>query len=221
MGKMMQLTAADGHELDAYRAEPSASALGGIVVLQEIFGVNAHIRAVSDKFAGAGYAALAPALFDRIERNVELGYDDEAVAIGRRLRGALDLDAVMCDIAAAIAALRPRGRVGVVGFCWGGSLAWLAACRLDPDCAICYYGAQIVDFAGEKPRCPVIIHFGEKDPLIPAEAAAAIRKAHAAVPAFTYPAGHGFNCDQRGDYHAPSAALAWQRSLAHLRSHID
>ncbi|HLF59424.1 MAG TPA: dienelactone hydrolase family protein [Alphaproteobacteria bacterium] len=220
MGATVRLTAADGHEFAAYRAAPSGPRRGGIVVLQEIFGVNAHIRAEADKFATEGYEAVAPALFDRVERDVELGYTQEATAKGRALRTSLGFDAPMRDISAAMAALRPAGKVGVVGYCWGASLAWLAACRLDADCAICYYGAQIREFAGESPRCPVALHFGEKDPLIPPEAVAAIRGAHPGIPVFTYPAGHGFNCDMRADYDAESAALAFARTRAFLRKYV-
>lgn len=229
MGTIVQIKAADGHQFSAYRAEPSAKPRGGIVVLQEIFGLNAHIRAVADKFAGEGYTAIAPALFDRIERGVELGYDEETTVKGRALRGELGYDAPMLDIAATIEALRqllgPGGRVGVVGFCWGGSLAWIAAARLSsdrvgPDCAVCYYGAQIKDFLGERPRCPTILHFGERDALIPSETVAAIRSAHPDIPAFAYPAGHGFNCDMRADYDAASAALAHSRTLALIRKYV-
>jgi len=220
MGTLTRLAAGDGHEFDAFRADPKGKPRGGIVVLQEIFGINAHIRAVTDSFAAEGYAAIAPALFDRVARGVDLGYTEEAVARGRALRGQLGFEPPMRDIAATIAALRPAGRVGAVGYCWGGSLAWLTACRLEADGAVCYYGAQIKDFAGETPRCPVILHFGEKDALIPPEAVAAIRKAHPDIPLFTYPAGHGFNCDLRADYDAKSAARALSRTRAFFREYV-
>lgn len=220
MGKSIHLIAPDGHEFDAYIAAANGTPRGGVVVLQEIFGVNEHIRAVADKFAGEGYAAIAPALFDRVEKNVEFGYTEEDTAKGRAIRGKLGFDLPMLDIKAAIEALRPSGRVGVVGYCWGGSLAWVSAARLDADCAVAYYGAQIKDFVAEKPRCPVILHFGEKDSLIPGEAVAIIRKAHPAVPIFTYAAGHGFNCDQRRDFDAAASSLAFQRTLEHFRKYI-
>jgi len=220
MGRSIRLEAADGHEFDAYRAEAPGKPRGGIVVLQEIFGVNAHIRAVADEFASEGYAVLAPAVFDRVARNVDMGYGEEETKAGRAYRTELGFDAPMLDIAAAIAALRPAGKVGVVGFCWGGSLAWLAACRLDPACAVCYYGAQIKDFLGERPRAPVIMHFGEKDPLIPKEAVAAIRAAHPKIPIYTYAAGHGFNCDMRTDYDADAAMLALERTFEHIRKYV-
>ena len=214
------LKAADGHEFDAYRAEPSGPVRGGVVVLQEIFGVNAHIRAIADKFAQEGFVALAPALFDRIEHNVELGYTQEATMKGRALRAALGTEAPMRDIAATLETLRPLGKVGVVGFCWGGSLAWLAACRLKADCAVCYYGAQIKDFLDETPRCPVLMHFGERDALIPPETVAAVRAAQPDVPVFAYPAGHGFNCDMRSDFDAACSAAAYARTLAMLREFV-
>ena len=216
----MRLKAADGHEFDAYRADPETAPKGGVVLIQEIFGVNAHIRDVAGRLAGAGYAVLAPALFDRVERGVELGYTEETTAKGRSLRAELGWEAPLKDIRATIKALRGAGKVGVMGFCWGGSLAWLAACRLETDCAVCYYGAQISDFAFEPAKCPVVMHFGERDPLIAPEKLAAIAAAHPELPIYTYPAGHGFNCDRRADYHAPSAALAWGRSLAFLRENI-
>jgi carboxymethylenebutenolidase len=219
MGTTIRLTSADGHALDAYRADPAGAAKGGIVVIQEIFGVNAHIRAVADGFAMLGYAALAPALFDRIERGVELGYSEDDKVEGRALRAKLGYDSALRDIAAAIDSLRPM-KAAVIGYCWGGSLAWLAACRLDPDCAVCYYGAQIKDFAGEQPKCPVMLHFGEKDPLIPNEAVAAIRAAHPGIPLFAYAAGHGFNCDMREDYDAKAAELALSRTREMLRKYI-
>ncbi len=220
MEESVRLIAADGHELDAYRAEPEGMPRGGIVLLQEIFGVNAHIRDVARRYAGEGYAVVAPALFDRIERGVDLGYTEETTAEGRRLRGELGWEAPLKDIGAAIKSLRGAGKVAAVGFCWGGSLAWLAACRLKPDAAVCYYGAQIKDFAHESPNCPVVMHFGESDALIAPEAVAAIAAAHPELTIFTYPAGHGFNCDRRAGYHAPSAKLAWERSLAFLRKHV-
>lgn len=220
MEKTIHLKAADGHEFDAYRAEPAARPRGGIVVVQEIFGVNAHIRAVADKFAGEGYGAVAPALFDRVEHNIEMGYGEDETKKGRALRTRLGFDLPMFDIAAAMGVLRPLGRIGIVGFCWGGSLAWLAACRLNPACAVCYYGAQIKDFLSERPRAPVLMHFGEKDPPIPKDAVAAIRAAQPGVVIHTYAAGHGFNCDMRADYDAKCAALAWERTREYFRKYV-
>ncbi len=211
MGEIIELQAEDGHFLDAYRADPEGAAKGEIVVIQEIFGVNAHIREVCDRFAGAGYSAIAPATFDRVKKGVELGYDEDGIAAGRELMGQLDWDNALKDVAAAARALRPDGKVGVVGYCWGGSLAWLAACRLDIGAAVCYYGAQIPKFAAETPKAPVILHFGETDASIPMEGVETVRAAHPDVPIYTYPAGHGFSCDHRASFDAESS----RRALVH------
>ena len=221
MGQTITLTAADGHELQAYRAAAEGAPRGGLVVIQEIFGVNGHIRDVCDGFAADGYAAIAPAVFDRVERGVELDYDDAGIARGRALRAGLGWDGAMADVEAAAGALEPSGRVGVVGYCWGGSLAWLAACRLDVACAVGYYGGQIIGFNDETPRCPVILHFGETDASIPMDDVDAIRAAHADVPVHVYgDAGHGFNCDRRAAYHAESAKTARARTLALFAEHV-
>ena len=218
MGRSIRLEAADRHEFGAYRADPEENPRGGIVVVQEIFGVNAHIRAVADEFASEGYAVIAPALFDRVEREFETGYDEASRPRARAIRAAIPVEQTMLDIDAAIKAL--PGKIGVVGYCWGGSMAWVSACRLKPACAICYYGAQIIDFVAEKPRAPVIMHFGTRDPLIPAENIAAIAKAHPQVPIYTYEANHGFNCDARADYDADAAMLALERTFEHIRKYV-
>ncbi|WP_420345115.1 dienelactone hydrolase family protein [Pelagibius sp.] len=216
MGEQVSLTAADGHELAAYVARPEGSAKGGLVILQEIFGVNAHIRAVAEGFAAEGYMAVAPALFDRVRPGIELGYEADDVAEGRALRPQVSWEATMHDVAAAMGLAAEAGKAGIIGYCWGGSVAWLAACRLSPAAAVCYYGGHIHEFRDEKPACPVMFHFGEEDAGIPLGQARAVRDAHPNCPFFTYPAGHGFNCDLRGSYHAESAALARQRSLEFL-----
>lgn len=212
----IDLTAADGHRLAAYRRDPAGAPRGAVVVAQEIFGVNSHIRAVCDRFAEAGYVAIAPALFDRVERDVELGYDQAAMERGVTLRAGTTLDLALADIAAARAAAAGLP-AAVVGYCWGGTLAWAAACRLDGiAAAVGYYGSGISALAGERPRCPVMLHFGEQDKGIPLTDVEAIRTAHPLLPIHTYPAGHGFNCDQRAAYHAPSATLALERTLAFM-----
>jgi len=221
MGRNIKLTAADGHELDAWRADPAGEARGGIVVVQEIFGVNEHIRDICERLAGTGYTAIAPAVFDRVETGVELGYDDDGIARGRELRGGIQWDEVMADIAAAVEVLKAEGKVGVVGFCWGGSLAWLAACRLGVDAAVGYYGGQIIDFKDEQPTCPVLLHFGETDGSIPLTDVEAIKDAQPKVPVHVYEgAGHGFNCDRRGSFDAASAATAWDLTLSLFVEHI-
>jgi len=221
MGRNITLTAADGHQLGAWRADPDGKARGGIVVIQEIFGVNGHIRDVCDRIAAAGYAAIAPAIFDRAEPGVELGYDDDGITRGRDLRTQVGWDGPVADMTAAAEALKPAGKVGVVGFCWGGSLAWLAACRLAVDAAVGYYGGQIVQYVDETPACPILLHFGDQDASIPIADVDAIRAAHPDVPVHVYAgAGHGFNCDRRGSYHAEHAAVAWERTLKFFAEHV-
>ncbi len=233
MGEQVTLTAADGHELGAYLARPDGEARAGLVVCQEIFGVNGHIRAVVHGFAAEGYLTVAPALFDRVERGVELAYDEAGFTRGRGLRSGLSVETVMLDVAAAVVAAGAAAAdyagpeaevevgVGVVGYCWGGSLAWLAACRLEVAAAVGYYGGQIHEHRNETRRCPVLLHFGGVDAATPEEQVAEIRALHPEVEIRTYPdAGHGFNCDLRADYHAEAAALARRRSLAFLARHL-
>ena len=216
MGTHIRLTASDGHAFDAYRADPETPPKAGLIVVQEIFGVNAHMRAVTDGFAAEGYAAIAPAFFDRAETGVELGYDEPDVARGRTLRAELGWDGAIRDVMAAAQDLKPAGKIGIVGYCWGGSVAWVAACRLKLDGAVGYYGGQIIEFKDEKPGCPAMLHFGETDAGIPLSDVDAIRVAQPDVPIHLYPAGHGFNCDHRGSYDAESAALALKRTLGFL-----
>ena len=220
-GTWTALAASDGFKGVAYRADPTGKPRGGLVVAQEIFGVNAHIRSVCDGFATDGYLAIAPALFERYERGVDLGYTPDEVARGREIRGHVSVDPALADIAAARAVAAKGGKVGVVGYCWGGLLSWLAAARVPEfSCAIVYYGGGITDAIGEQPRCPVMAHFGEQDAMIPLAGVKALAAAHPSAQVFTYPAGHGFNCDRRGSFHAESAKLARERSLTFLRQHI-
>jgi carboxymethylenebutenolidase len=221
MGNWIELTAADGAKIAGYRADPPGKLRGGLVVVQEIFGVNSHIRDVCDGFAADGYLAVAPALFDRVERNVDLGYKDADMARGREIRGRVHTDHALADIAAARAVAASAGRVGVIGYCWGGLLAWLSASRLPGfSCAIAYYGGGMPDAIGEKPKVPVLAHFGEKDAHIPVEGVKKLAEAHPSMEVHFYPAGHGFNCDQRGSFDAPSATLARQRTIAFLHEHV-
>ena len=220
MGDFIRLRADDAHELDAYVARPSSMPKAGLVIAQEIFGVNSHIRGVADGYAADGYLAIAPALFDRVERAVELGYQPDDVTRGREIRGKIAWDQVALDVAPAIEQVQSTGKVGVVGYCWGGSVAWLAACRLDLDAAVCYYGGNIHELRNETPRCPVMMHFGEEDQAIPLDQVEAVRKLHPKAIVHLYPAGHGFNCDQRGSYHAASAKLARERTLKFFGKHL-
>ena len=223
MGQTVTLIASDGQKISAYRAEPKGKPRGGIVVIQEIFGVNDHIRKVTDGYAAEGYVAIAPALFDRIKPDFEVGYTDADIAVGRDMKGKADTDAALRDIAAARDAIKDAGKLGVVGYCWGGFLAWLAATRLDGFAAASsYYGGGIGTVAEEKPRCPVIMHFGEKDHAIPLTEVDKVRAAQKGRPVeiHIYGAGHGFNCDQRGSFHGDSAKLARDRTLAFFKKHV-
>jgi len=221
MGRMIDLTAADGFVLSAYRADPAGAALGGLVVAQEIFGVNSHIRSVCDRFAAEGYATIAPALFDRCERGVDFGYTPEDIVKGRELKARAQLDAALLDVAAARDAVAAAGRVGVIGYCWGGYIAWMAASRLPGfACSVPYYGGGILDAAGERPKCPVMAHFGERDAGIPVEGVRKLAASHADAQVYVYAADHGFNCDQRAAFDAAAAKLARERTLAFLRRHV-
>jgi carboxymethylenebutenolidase len=222
----IQLTAADGHVLSAWQAEPAGKPKGAIVVVQEIFGVNSHIRAVADGFAADGWLAIAPAFFDRLERDYETGYTPDDIAAGRERIGRLDWTNTLADLAAAIdratATLAGNGRVGVVGYCWGGTVAWLAATRADGLAAsVCYYGGSIPQYVDEAPKVPVLLHFGEEDKTPPPETAKQIGERYRNARVHLYPgAGHGFNCDQRGSYDAGSARVARTRTLAFFDEHL-
>jgi len=209
------LTAADGHEFAAYESIPEGPVIGRMVVIQEIFGVNEHIRDLCDRLASQGIAAIAPAMFDRVESNIELGYNPEGIDKGRGIMGQIDWDVALSDVQAAVDHFAGDGPTGVVGYCWGGSIAWLAGCRLDNvACAVGYYGGAIIKFIDEAPKCPTMLHFGEKDAGIPLPDVLQIAARHAAVQVFTYPeAEHGFHCDQRGSYHKESSALADTRTF--------
>jgi carboxymethylenebutenolidase len=222
MGETKRLTAADGHAFDAYRAAPAGAPRAGLVVIQEIFGVNSHIKRVTDGFAADGYVALAPALFDRVAPGYSTGYQPADIEAGRAMRGKIDMDVMLKDVQAAVKALAAEGlKVGVVGYCMGGTVAWLSATRLDGvAAAVGYYGGGVADAAAEKPRCPVMLHFGETDASIPKEHYEKVMTMQPGVPVHVYPAGHGFNCDERGSYHEPSARLARQRTLDFLRQHL-
>ena len=221
MGKMIELSAADGFRLSSYRADPAGDPRGGVVVAQEIFGVNSHIKSVCDGFAKDGYVAIAPALFDRYERGVDIGYTAEDIARGRALKAKAETDAALPDIAAARDARSGAGKVGVVGYCWGGFISWMSACRLSGfACAVAYYGGGMLEAIAETPKCPVMAHFGERDSMIPVDGVKRFAAAHSDVEVFIYAADHGFNCDQRGSYVAAAAALARERTLQHFRRHL-
>ncbi|MGA8050255.1 MAG: dienelactone hydrolase family protein [Burkholderiales bacterium] len=221
MGKMIELTASDGHKFAAYRADPAGKARGTIVVIQEIFGVNSHIRSVTDGYAADGYLALAPAMFDRAQRNYDTGYSQPEIQAGVAVMQKLNWDQTLLDVSAAINAVKSAGKVGIVGYCWGGTVAWVAAARLAGlACSAPYYGGAIPNFISEQPKCPVMFHFGEQDHSITLEQAKKVAAAHPTATAHFYPAGHGFNCDQRGSYDAASAKLARGRTLEFFRKYV-
>lgn len=213
------LRAAEGHELGAYVAWPDGEPVAGIVVVQEIYGVNAHIRRVTDGYAKDGFLAIAPALFDRIEPNVQLSYEGADAAKARSFLPRIDMEKAVLDVEAAVqyAAKSTGKKVGVVGFCWGGTLAWLAAARLPVAVAVGYYGGQIAKYVAEQPKAPVMLHFGTQDAHIPKADVDKIKAAHPEVEVYWYNAGHGFNCDERASYSPEAAKTARERSLGLLR----
>jgi len=221
MGQNIQLTAEDGFALDAYLAEPIGKPKAGLVVIQEIFGVNSHMRGVTDEFARHGYLAICPGLFDRAKKNVELGYTQQDIEAGRDLRAAVGWDNPIKDVRAAMKRVQGAGKVGTVGYCWGGSVTWLTATRLDGiAAAVCYYGGQIAAYKDEKAKVPVMFHFGEHDKGIPMSDVEAVKKAQPNQILHVYPSGHGFNCEQRADFDANSKKLALDRSLAFFAKNL-
>ena len=224
MGEDIRLTAGDGHEVDAYLARPAGTARGGVVVIQEIFGVNGHIRDVCERFAGEGYLAVAPAIFDRAERGVQLDYTPDGMTQGRGIRAKIDMNDVIKDVSAAADRAAEGGKVGIVGYCWGGLIVYVSACRLGDKlvCASGYYGANIKTYLSETPAVPTILHFGTLDASIPMNEVEDIRAAHPDVVVNVYEgADHGFNCDQRKQFHPDAAKLAQERTLALFAEHLS
>ena len=213
MGETIKLTADDGFTLSAYQAKPPGRPKGCIIVIQEIFGVNAHIRRDVDKFAALGYMAVAPAVFDRIQTGVELSYDQAGMEKGRELVTKLGMDNALRDVRATANYLLTFGPVGAVGYCWGGSVAWACATRLGIP-AVGYYGGRTAQLMHERPQAPVMLHFGAKDAMIPLSLAESMKAKHPTITAHIYEADHGFNCDQRATYDARAATIARRRTLA-------
>ncbi len=217
------LTASDGHKLEAYVARPSGNPIAGLVVIQEIFGVNRHIRSIADGYAKDGFLAVAPALFDRIERGVELAYEGPDAQKGMAILQKLDNAKALEDVDAALQYVRAQTgkKSGVIGYCLGGLLAWLSATRLQPDAAVGYYAGRIGNFASENPTAPVQLHFGRLDTHIPTEQVNKVHEAHPAVEIHWYEkAGHGFNCDMRASYNPEASALARTRALNFLKQNL-
>jgi len=219
MGQHINIPTSGTQCIGAYLARPQGQPKGGIVVIQEIFGVNAHMRSVVDRFAEHGYTAIAPAFFDHLETGVELDYDEAGFAKGRQLVGELGLERALEYVASAAEAIASAGKIGTVGYCWGGTVALLAALRLGLP-SVSYYGARNLPFLHEKPKAPVMFHFGEKDQHITPEMVAKHRELLPQMETFTYPADHGFNRDVGASYHEPSAKLALERTLAFLDTHL-
>jgi len=216
----LQLLAGDGIHLSAYVAKPQGRPRGAIVVVQEIFGVNSHIRRVAEQYAAEGYVAVAPAMFDRLQKGVDLGYDAASVQSGVALMMKASNDGVIADLNAAIGAVAHAGAVGMVGYCWGGRITYLAGCRTNIAAGVAYYGGGITQLLPATPRCPMMFHFGEHDAHIPPADVGKIRAAFPQGVYHLYPAGHGFNCSDRADFDAASARLAFERSIEFFRKHI-
>ena len=218
----IELNANDGHRFAAYVVRPTGAPRGGLVIIQEFFGVNGHIRRVCDQYANDGYLVISPAIFDRVERNVELSYDEVGMSKGRELRAKLNLDNCMKDIQAAIEAAGAGGKVATLGYCWGGSLAYLSAARLNGiACAVGYYGAQIAGHSHETPQVPMLLHYAEVDEYIPQSDIEKTRQNQPALTIFQYPGTeHGFNCDDRKFWEPKAAALARERTLAFIEKHV-
>jgi len=223
LGKQFTLTASDSFKLGAYRADPSGASKGGIVVIQEIFGVNHHIRAICDRVAAEGYAAVAPAVFDRQHPNFECGYTPDEIANARKFVANPDWGAMLLDVQAAIDELKKSGPVAIMGFCMGGTIAFLSACKLNGlSASVCYYGGQIAKNADQQPKVPTQMHFGEKDASIPMSDVDLIKQKRGGdCEIYVYPdAQHGFTCDERGSYQEAAAKLAWQRTMAFLAKNV-
>jgi carboxymethylenebutenolidase len=217
----IELKPEGGGPIRAWRADPSRRPRGGVVVAQEIFGVNSHIRAVTDRFAAEGYLGVAPGIFEHAEPNFEVGYDPESRARGMAIMGKVDREQMLKDVGAAIDVAKEGGKAAVVGFCLGGTIAWAAAGRLRGlSAAVGYYGGGIIGLKDLKPNVPTLLHFGEEDQHIPVAGVREVAATHPEVEVHIYPADHGFNCDQRESYAAPSASLAWTRTIAFLRKHV-
>lgn len=221
MGTTTELIASDGHKFTAYVAQPAGAPRGLVVVVQEIFGVNSHIREVADGYAADGYLAVAPALFDRVSRGYESGYTQPDIAAGVALMKQVSWDDAVKDVEAALAFGASAGKAAVIGYCWGGAVAWMSAARLPAlSCAVSYYGGAVPSLLDQKPQCPILLHFGEQDASIPMDKAQAVVQAFPQAESHFYPAGHGFNCDQRGSYDEASAKLARSRTLDFLARHL-
>ena len=220
MNELIEITAKDNHRFSAYISQPSRKPKAGIVIIQEIFGVNTHIKEVTDLYASKGYLCIAPSLFDRIEKNVTLNYDENGISKGRNLKELCDKDALK-DIEASISVVSSAGKVAVIGYCWGGSLSWRIGCESSNlSASICYYGGDIPKLKDLEPKCKVLTHFGELDKGIPINDVKIFEETRPDVLTYTYPADHGFNCDHRSQYNKTCANIAFERTLKFLEQNL-
>ena len=220
MNEILEISAKDNHQFSAYISQPLEKPKAGIVIIQEIFGVNAHIKEVTDLYASKGYLCIAPSLFDRIEKNVTLNYDETGVIKGRNLKELCDKNALK-DIEASITVVSTAGKVGVIGYCWGGSLSWRIGCQASNlSASVCYYGGDIPKLKNLKPNCNVLTHFGEFDKGIPIKDVKIFEKKRPEVLTYTYPADHGFNCDHRSQFNKKCADIAHDRTLKFLERNL-
>jgi len=224
MGQALHLTSSDGHTFDAYETIPTGKTIGALVLVQEIFGVNTHIQATADLYASLGYRVVAVPTMDRVQKNVNLGYTPEDMQAGSALKAAVEAlpnHPVMLDLQAAIDHLKPFGKVGIFGFCYGGLLTWRSACQLSGlSAAVPYYGGGVQNESNLVPKCPVMAHFAEEDSYIPLDLVEALKKARPEIDVHIYPGHHGFNCDHRASYFGQSAQLARTRTLDFFQKHL-
>tara|TARA_B100000989_G_C19356066_1_gene391229 strand:- start:44 stop:709 length:666 start_codon:yes stop_codon:yes gene_type:complete len=220
MNEILEISAKDNHQFSAYISQPLEKPKAGIVIIQEIFGVNAHIKEVTDLYASKGYLCIAPSLFDRIEKNITLNYDEKGVSKGRNLKELCDKDSLK-DIEASISVVSSAGKVGVIGYCWGGSLSWRIGCESSNlSASVCYYGGEIPKLKYLRPKCNVLTHFGEIDKGIPIKDVKIFEKERPEVLSYTYPADHGFNCDHRSQFNKKCADIAHERTLKFLERNL-
>ena len=221
MGQMIDLKASDGFSCQAYVATPAGKPHGGMVVVQEIFGVNQHIKKVADGYAADGYLAIAPALFDRAHRGVNLGYTPADMETGRGYIPKLNMENVVLDVNAAVKHVASAGKIGLVGYCWGGTVAWVSAAKATGlACTIAYYGGGVAAAIALVPKIPVMFHWGAEDHAIPLADVHKVETSHPSLPSHIYKAGHGFNCDERGSWNELCAKLARGRAIEFLHKHV-
>ena len=220
MGTPVRLTASDGFVLDAWRAAPETPR-GALVVIQENAGLTDHIKDVCEGFAQEGYLSVAPALFDRVGRNLVFGYEPSELAARRATRDKVDVQRTLLDVAAAIAEASAGGKVGIIGYCWGGSISWLAAAELTGlSCAVSYYGTGILRLSDKEPKCPMLLHWGSRDPNALPDEVRNLESAHPKAQSFMYEAGHAFNNPEVAAFDAEIVALARKRTLEFFRRHL-